>query len=154
MLLLLAVLWMGAKEGKDRNYFVPCGCVSPFHMHPRDCLARNPGPGPFQLSPSCPISPPVTNGGKRRQATPPCKPEGLRLKTWRAWIPRRSPSKFACSRSQGSPGQSGTPATFAPTRARSWRTRLELRSALRFFRTRRRPTCAGWQAGSAPPSAG
>ena len=36
-------------------------------------------------------SPPVTSGGKR--------PEGLRLKTWRAWILRRSISRLACSRS-------------------------------------------------------
>ena len=45
----------------------------------------------LQLSPSCPTSPPVTSGGKR--------PEGLRLKTWRAWILRRSISRLACSRS-------------------------------------------------------
>ena len=87
----VAVLWMGAKGGKDRSYLAPRGSGSPFELHRRKCVARDSRSRTLQLSPSCPTSPPVTSGGKR--------PEGLRLKNWRAWILRRSISRLACSRS-------------------------------------------------------
>ena len=130
MLLLLVVLWMGAKGVKDRSYLAPRGCVSPFDVHRRECLARNSGPGPFSVTFLSNFSARdqwwEAPGGHASVWTRRPKTEDL------AGIPRRSPSsRLACARSQVSPGRSGTPATFAPTRARSWRTRFQLRSASR-----------------------
>ena len=43
----VAVLWMGAKGGKDRSYLAPRSSGSPFELHRRKCVARDSGPGPF-----------------------------------------------------------------------------------------------------------
>ena len=39
--------WMGAEGSKDRSYLAPRCCVRAGELHWRECLAGNPGPGPF-----------------------------------------------------------------------------------------------------------
>ena len=117
MLLLLAVLRMGAERSEDRGYLPPCRSFSPFELYRRERLARNSGRRYL--------------GGTRQGAKPPFGREGPKLRTWEAWTPRRSPSRLACSRSQVSPGRSGILAICVRTRARSLRTRFLLQSASR-----------------------
>ena len=62
---------------------------------------------------------------------------------------QEGPLRLACSRSQVSPGRSGTPATFALTRAAVLEDALPVTERLAVFRTRRGPKWAGWQAASA-----
>ena len=37
----------GAERSEDRSYLPPCCSVRPGELHWRECLAGNPGPGPF-----------------------------------------------------------------------------------------------------------
>ena len=84
----------------------------------------------LQLSPSCPTSLRATSGEKRQEATPPCWTRRPRAEDLAGMDPEKVPFKTCLLQNPVSPGRSGTPATFALTRARSWRTRFQLRSAL------------------------
>ena len=97
--------------------------LAPFRAHPKDRILESSSPRPSEDAQAKQDPSVVTFLSNFTARDQWWEAPGGHASVWtrrpkaeEAWIPTRSPSRLVCSRSQVSPGRSGTPATFALTR--------------------------------------